>query len=66
MESIVSRETIRARGAAAFDQGQGVGEHHMNFGAAAIKDWQFGWHTRRIERQQAAQQLVRSEARRAV
>lgn len=49
MESIISRETIRARGAAAFDQGRGVDDHHMNPGAPAIKDWQFGWHTRRIQ-----------------
>jgi hypothetical protein len=60
-DSIISRETIRARGAAAFSAGRGVDDHGMNPGAAAIKDWQFGWHTRRIERSRVdgnqAQQL---------
>lgn len=50
MDEIISRDTIKARGAAAFDKGLGVDDHHMNPGAPAIRDWQFGWHTRRIER----------------
>lgn len=48
-DSIILRETIRARGAAAFEVGRGVDDHGMNPGSAAIRDWQFGWHTRRIE-----------------
>lgn len=60
-DSIISRETIRARGASAYDAGRGVDDHRMNPGSPAIKDWQFGWHTRRIEREQKRdikQQLV--------
>lgn len=49
MDSIISREAIRARGAAAYDAGRSVDDHRMNLGAEAIKDWQFGWHTRRVE-----------------
>lgn len=56
MESIISRETIRERGARAYDQGRGVDDHRMNPGSAAIKEWQFGWHMRRVERSQAAHQ----------
>lgn len=61
-DSIILRETIRARGAAAFEVGRGVDDHGMNPGSAAIRDWQFGWHTRRIQvaaaaRRQAGQLL---------
>lgn len=51
--SIISRDTIKARGAAAFDKGLGVDDHNMNPGAPAIADWQFGWHTRRIQHSRA-------------
>lgn len=49
---LITPELWQERGAAAFDQGRGVDDHYMNPGAAAIRDWQFGWHTRRIERAQ--------------
>jgi hypothetical protein len=61
MNIIVSRDAIKARGSAAFDEGLGENDHGMNPGAAAIKEWKFGWHTRRIEcarAQQAGQQLA--------
>jgi hypothetical protein len=54
MDEIISRETIKARGAHAFDQGKGVDDHYMNPGAPAIAEWQFGWHTRRIEKARRA------------
>jgi len=60
-DPIISRETIRRRGAAAFDQGLGQDDHNMNPGAAAIKDWQFGWHTRRIEKTQAERKPARQQ-----
>lgn len=53
MDQIISRDTIKARGADAFDKGLGVDDHNMNPGVPAIADWQFGWHTRRIERSRA-------------
>lgn len=56
--SIVTPEIMRERGAEAFDQGRGVDDRHMNPGALARKDWQFGWHTRRIETKRAAQLLA--------
>ncbi|WP_371763362.1 hypothetical protein [Massilia sp.] len=46
-DTIVSRDTIRQRGADAFDQGRGINDHHMNPGAPAIDDWQQGWRDRR-------------------
>jgi hypothetical protein len=49
-QSIISRDAIKARGATAFDKGLGVDDHNMTPGAPAIRDWQFGWHTRRVER----------------
>lgn len=60
--SIVSREEMRQRGARAFDEGRGVEGHNMNPGAPAIKDWQYGWHTRRIERakETSAQEVLAS------
>ena len=48
-EAIISRDTIRERGAFAFDQGRNVDDHHMNPGAPAIADWQAGWLERQAE-----------------
>jgi hypothetical protein len=60
MEQIVTRDAIKARGAAAFDAGLSEKEHGMNPGSVAVKEWQFGWHTRRIElaRDQQAEQMA--------
>lgn len=52
--SLVTPDMQRARGADAFDEGRGVDDHHMNPGAPAIKDWQAGWHQRRVERSRKA------------
>jgi hypothetical protein len=38
-ESIISRETIRARARSAFATGQSRDSHGMNPGAAALVDW---------------------------
>jgi hypothetical protein len=46
MESIVSRETIRQRGADAFDRGISIDGHEMNWFAPAVEDWQKGWRDR--------------------
>lgn len=46
----VTPDMQRDRGAQAFDDGRGVDDHYMNPGSPAIKDWQYGWHQRRIER----------------
>lgn len=51
--SLVTPDMHRARGADAFDEGRSVDDHHMNAGSPAIKDWQYGWHQRRIERSRA-------------
>ncbi len=50
---IISRATMRARGADAFDAGLGVNDHHMNPGSPAIEDWQIGWRKRQAEKLQA-------------
>ena len=42
------------RGAAAFDAGLGVNDHGINESSPARKDWQYGWHMRRIESSNAA------------
>jgi len=42
-ESIISRETIRARARAAFQRGAGRNDHKMNPDAAAVADWQTEW-----------------------
>ena len=47
MDQIVSRELIRAKGAAAFDKGLPHDGHQMNPGSPAIDDWQLGWRQRR-------------------
>lgn len=47
MFQIVSRDMIRAKGAAAFDKGLKHDQHGMNPGAPAIDDWQLGWRQRR-------------------
>jgi hypothetical protein len=59
--TLITPDLMRERGAEAFDRGLGVEDHEMNHDAAARKDWQFGWHARRIQRSrergnQAAQQ----------
>lgn len=53
--SIISRDTMRTRGAEAFLKGRGVDDHHMNPGAPAIADWQAGW--RAAQAEQLAQAL---------
>jgi hypothetical protein len=47
---LITPELMRELGAEDYSRGLGVNDHGMNPGAAAIKDWQFGWHTRRNER----------------
>lgn len=47
---LATPELMRERGAAAFDAGLGVDDHGMNWSAPARKDWQYGWHARRVER----------------
>jgi hypothetical protein len=61
-QPIISRDTIKARGAKAFDEGVGIDGHNMNPGAPAISDWQFGWHTRRIERSREAGNIAQAAA----
>lgn len=56
--SIISRDTIRARGAKAFDNGRGIDAHGMNPGSPAIEDWQAGWRARRDQRLQERFDLV--------
>jgi len=51
-DQIISREGMRARGAAAFDKGIGHDAHGMSPGAPAIDDWQLGWRQRRDQVQQ--------------
>lgn len=46
MDNIVSRETMRQRGADAFDRNVPIDGHNMNPGAPAIEDWQKGWRDR--------------------
>lgn len=46
-DNIVSRETIRQRGAEAFDRGISIDGHEMNWFAPAIEDWRKGWLERR-------------------
>jgi len=41
--AIISRQTMRNRGADAFEKGEGRDDHHMNPGSAAIPVWQEGW-----------------------
>lgn len=59
--TLITPELMRERGADAFYQGLGIDDHGLPPGSAARKDWQFGWHTARIERAQmcaAEQQLT--------
>jgi hypothetical protein len=42
-DQIVSRDAMRARGAAAFKAGRRRDDHYMNPGSPAIEDWQAGW-----------------------
>lgn len=46
MDNIVSRDTMRQRGAAAFDRDVSIDGHNMDPGAPAIIDWQAGWRER--------------------
>ncbi len=48
--TLVTPEIMQELGGDAFDRGLGVQDHDMNPGSPAIRDWQFGWHTRRIQR----------------
>lgn len=56
--SLITPEIMRELGADDFDRGRGVDEHGMNPGAPAIKDWQYGWHQRLVERSQAIEQQL--------
>lgn len=47
MESIISRETIRQRGADAFDRGVPIDGHNMNPWVDAVADWRKGWQERK-------------------
>jgi len=47
--TLITPEYMRASGARAFDEGLGVDDHNMNWHAPARKDWQYGWHARRVE-----------------
>jgi hypothetical protein len=38
-DSIISRDTIRARARVAFERGAGRDSHGMNPGAPALRDW---------------------------
>jgi hypothetical protein len=49
MDNIVSRETIRQRGADAFDRGVPIEGHNMNPWVDAVADWQQGWRDRRAQ-----------------
>ena len=46
---VISRETIRQRGADAFDRGLSINDHGMNPWAAAVADWQVGYLQRKAE-----------------
>lgn len=55
-QSIISRDTMRARGAAAFDKGAPRDSHNMNPSAAALVDWLAGfdaaaqaWYAEQVE-----------------
>jgi hypothetical protein len=50
---LITPEIMRELGADAFDRGLGVDDHGMNPWVSARKDWQYGWHQRRIERSRA-------------
>jgi hypothetical protein len=52
-DSIISRETIRARARAAFSRGAGRNDHKMNPHAAAVDDWQAEWDVCQMEQLQA-------------
>ena len=61
--TLITPDVHEARGAKAYDEGLGADDHGMNPGSPAIKDWQYGWHQRRIEHSsargnQAVQQLA--------
>jgi hypothetical protein len=65
--NLISMGSDFETGAAAFDAGLGVNDHGMQETAPGRKDWQFGWHARRVEHDiarrrkeqyEAAQQLV--------
>jgi hypothetical protein len=51
----ITPEIMRQFGAESFDDGLGVNDHGMPPGSRAAKDWEFGWHTRRVELAQAAE-----------
>lgn len=48
--TLITPDIMRELGAADYDRGLGINDHGMNPGSLAIKDWQCGWHGRRIER----------------
>lgn len=45
-DTIVSREEMRQRGADAFDRGEPIDGHNMNWFAPGIEEWQKGWRDR--------------------
>jgi hypothetical protein len=47
---LITPEIMRELGADAFDRGLGVDDHGMNPWVPARKDWQYGWHMRRVQR----------------
>ena len=55
-QAIISRDTIRARGAAAFNAGRSRDSHNMNPGAAALSEWLDGFDSE-AKAWYAAQQL---------
>jgi hypothetical protein len=52
----ITPETMRRRGAHAYDLGRSIDDHGMNPGSAAIADWRKGWQERQA--QVAAQQVL--------
>jgi hypothetical protein len=60
--TLITPELMQQLGADAFDRGLGADDHDMNHSAQARKDWQFGWHQRRIERSLARADQVQEAA----
>lgn len=53
----ISAEIMRERGAQAFDEGLREGDHGL-LDREQIKNWQYGWHTRRVERKAMDRKLT--------
>lgn len=52
----ITPEIMRQFGAESFDDGLAVDAHCMPPGSRTAKDWEAGWHARRVERSQATHQ----------